>query len=145
MTNLSPTHGSQAQFQTGTAGAPGTPGLIFQYLNSTGLPLNRDKAEASAFHNIMKAYVAGLGDAAIPLAGPWDVNLDAIMEGLLFLPSPANNVVWGYGPTGIGAGLGPLYAGTGILTKYEIKSSISAANEWTGEMQNSGNVTRTIQ
>lgn len=148
MTALSGSHGSRAQFFVGTPGTPGTANFeISQYLKETGLPFNREKAEVSAFRSTEKSYVLGLIDAVIPLGGPWDANVDANMEGLFVLASPANTIAWQYGPTGIGGGLGILYQGTAAMTKYEIKSALNGANEWTGELQISSTTppTRSVQ
>jgi hypothetical protein len=145
MTALSASHGSRADFYIGTSGSPGTAIAISQYLDTTSLGMTRDKAEASAFKQLFKSYVAGLCDLVIPLQGPADVNITTQMYALFIMAGAGSAIAWEYGPTGIGAGLGPLYTGVGFLTKYEEKSALNAAFGWTGEFQNSGTPVRTIQ
>jgi len=145
MTALSASHGSRADFYIGTSGTPGTAIAISQYLDTTSLGMTRDKAESSAFKQLFKSYVAGLIDLVIPLAGPADVNISTQMYNLFIMTGAGSAIAWEYAPLGVGTTGSALYTGFGFVTKFEEKSALNAAYAWTGEFQNSGTPTRTIQ
>jgi hypothetical protein len=145
MTALSASHGSRADFYVGTSGTPGTAIAITQYVDTTALGFSRDKAEASAFKQLFKSYVAGLCDLSIPLQGPADVNLSTQLYGLLIMAGAGNAIAWEYAPLGVGTTGSALYSGFGFFDKYEEKSSLTTAYVWTANFQNSGTPTRTIQ
>lgn len=135
---MSSSHGSKASFFMGSAGAPTVLVDYSTYFNSTGLPLNRDKAEVSTFHAIVKAYVAGLLDAVIPLDGPFDPAIDAVLFACCY-GGPAVN--FAYYPQGSTTG-NVMYTGSILVTKYEMKSEISSASTISSEGQVSGAITR---
>lgn len=146
MTALLASHGSRADFYIGTSGTPSTAIAISQYVDTTTLTFSRDKAEVSTFKELFKAYVAGMSDLVIPLSGPADVNLDTQLYGLFTMSGAGSAIQFEYAPLGVQSGSGqPLWTGFGFLTKYEIKTDTKGAFTWTGEFQNSGQPTRTIQ
>lgn len=145
MTALSASHGSRADVYLGTSGSPGTAIAITQYTDTASLGFSRDKAETSAFKNLFKAYVAGLADLTIPLQGPADVNITTQLWNLFVMSGAGSAIQLQYAPLGIGTSGTALYTCFGFLTKFEEKSSLSAAYGWTGEFQNSGTPVRTIQ
>lgn len=145
MTALSASHGSRADFYIGTSGTPGTAIAISQYLDTTSLGFTRDKAEASAFKQLFKSFVAGLCDLAIPLQGPADVNISTQIYNLFIMSAAGNAIAWEYAPLGVGTTGSALYSGFGFVDKFEEKSALNAAYIWTGNFQNSGTPTRTIQ
>lgn len=145
MTALAASHGSQADFLIGTSGAPGTGVAITQYLTDVTQTMTRDKAEVSAFKNLFKAYVAGLIDLVIPLTGHGDVNIDGQLFGLLTMTGAGSAIQYQYAPRGIGTTGSALWTGFGFLSKYEQKSGINAAYDFTAEFQASGTPVRTVQ
>jgi len=145
MTALSASHGSKADFYLGTSGSPGTGVAITQYLNDVGFPLQRDKAETSAFKQLFKSYVAGLCDLAIPFAGTADVNIDGQLWGLFIMSGAGSAIQYQYAPLGVGTTGTALYTGFGFLDKYESKSVLNGAYSFTANFQSSTQPTRTIQ
>jgi hypothetical protein len=146
MTALSPTHGYNADVQIGTSGAPGTAGTITQYNNTVSFSFSRDKAEVSAFKNLFKAYVAGMADLSVPLAGPADPVITGILWNLFTMSNAGNAIILVWAPDGISGGSGtPLWTTYGFLDKYEEKGSINSAYEWTANFQSSVLPVRTIQ
>ena len=145
MTALSASHGSRADFYVGTSGTPGTAIAISQYVDSAALGFTRDKAEASAFKQLFKSFVAGLCDLSIPLQGPADVNISTQIYGLFIMSGAGNAIAWQYAPLGVGTTGSALYTGVGFFDKFEEKSALNAAYAWTGNFQNSGTPVRTVQ
>jgi hypothetical protein len=144
MTALQPTHGSIADFELGTTGSPLTGFVVSQYINDVTFSIQRDKAEVSAFKNVFKAYVAGLCDLTLALAGPADQNIDAQLYGLLILTTPSIQYI--YYPEGISVGSGTsVFTGTGFIDKVELKTAVNSAYGFTASFQSNGTPTRTTQ
>lgn len=115
--------------------------VLSQYFNEFSPSLARDKAEASAFKQLFKSYVAGLADGTVAIAGLFDSSVttaeDAVLYGFLTqVTSTDNNWIHApLGATGAGAFGNPANSITGISTKYEIKSALTTANLITAEVQ----------
>lgn len=134
MANLAASHGSLADvFVNGN--------VVSQYLNDWAQAGTRDKAETSAFKQLFKSYVAGMGDNVVTLAGMFDSSNATAIDPLLYSYLTAlTNVdnMWLYGPLGLqGASAfgNSAYSITGLSTKYEVKSVLNAANAITAEIQ----------
>lgn len=134
MAALAASHGSNADVLVNG-------NIVSQYFNDFALANARDKAETSAFKSLFKSYVAGLIDTTATLTGFSDNSNPAAEGPLLYsyltaLTSVDNN--WLYSPLGAqgSAAFGnTAYAITGISTKYEVKSALTAANAITAEIQ----------
>lgn len=135
---MAASHGSTAVFMLGTHAAPATPGNVSQYANSVGLSMSRDSAEVTTFALQSKQYIAGLKDATIPLEGPYDPTVDQQMWDLYNF---GDIVTWEYYPFGNTTGK-IKYTGQAIITSYEVNSTTSDPNATSGELQVTGNVTR---
>lgn len=134
MTALAASHGSVADVLVNG-------NVVSQYLNEWSQSMSRDKAETSAFKSLFKAYVAGLGDNVITFAGMFDSSNPTASDPLIYsyLTSlTTTDNAWLYAPTGAqgSAAAGNVaYSVTGISTKYEVKSALTAANAITAEVQ----------
>jgi hypothetical protein len=135
------THGSKAELAIGLVSDPETLVDVSERSNSTGLPLERDKAEVSTFKSLFKKYVAGLIDGAMPMEGPFDPWLDGVLYDHLLSAVPAK---FRYRPIGTGAGK-PEYIGYFLVTKYETSSETGSAGTYSGELQLDGDVDRDVQ
>ena len=134
MTALIASHGSNTDVLAN--------GLILsQYFNQFDPSLTRDKAEASAFKQTFKSYVAGLVDGVVAIAGLFDSSVASASDPQLYnflvqVTYLDNN--WVYAPLGAqGASAfgNPANSITGISTKYEIKSALNSANLIAAEVQ----------
>lgn len=132
-------HGSKASLKIADSGA--TLRDFSAYLTQAGLPREADTAEVTTLGATNKAYIPGLKDGTIPLEGPFDVTIDGYLDGILGLS--ARN--FEYCPQGAGVATTPKYAGTCILTSYEVTTPVDDAGTFTAEAQLTGTVTRTIQ
>lgn len=135
------THGSKAELRIGTLATPETLVEVSERSNTTGLPLERDKAEVTTFKNVFKRYVAGQLDGAMPMEGPFDAWLDGVLYDLATSDvAPA----FDYRPIGSGTGK-PKYVGHFLVTKYEVSSETGSATTYSGELQIDGEVDRQVQ
>lgn len=132
-------HGSKANLKVGDSGAVLRD--LSPYLTSAGLPRSADSAEVTTLGSTNKAYIPGLKDGTIPLEGPFDVTADGWLDGILGLSARS----FEYCPQGAGVASTPKYAGTCILTTYEVTTDVGDAGTFSAELQITGVVTRTIQ
>lgn len=133
-------HGSTALFKIGTFAVPQTATDVSVYANSVGLAMNRDSGEVSTFGVTSKQYVPGLKDATVPLEGPYDPTADQIFWDLY---NNGSIVLFEYYPNGTGTGK-IKYSGQCFITSYEVTSGVGDPNATSGELQVTGNVTRTV-
>lgn len=133
-----PTHGSKAFFSITDSG--GVARDISALIDDSGLDASADTAEVSTGGSLSKKFIAGLKDATIPLGGPVDTVLDGYLWGILGM----DGRTFVYRPQGTGTGL-PAYTGSCILNTYSIASPVDDATRVTGEIQCSGDITRSIQ
>jgi hypothetical protein len=115
--------------------------VVSQYFNQADPSLTRDKAEASAFKQMFKSYVAGLADGVVAIAGLYDgtnaTAEDPLLYGFLVQTTAVDNY-WIHAPLGAqgsGAFGNPAKSISGISTKYEIKSALNSANLIAAEVQ----------
>lgn len=108
--------------------------------NSSGLARSCDAAEVTTFGQGDKAYIAGLRDATIPIDGLADTTVDGYLTGILGWGTP---VAWELYPMGSATGF-PKYSGSAILTRYESRADLGGAVAVSGELQNSGTITRAV-
>ena len=132
---------------------------ISQYINDVSFPQQIETNETTAFSAAgVKTYIVGLRGWTISFGGMLDMTtaatnvpgaVDKIMSDIIAFQnlSSANLVSFVYGPSSPGAlnqGTADLkYYGQSILTKYDLKSSVSGVVTFDGELQVTGAVTRT--
>lgn len=132
---------------------------ISPYINDISFPQQIETNETTAFSAAgVKTYIVGLRGYTISFGGMLDLTtaatnapggVDKIMSDIISFQnvSSANLVSFVYGPAtpgALGGGTADLkYYGQGILTKYDLKSSVSGVVTFDGELQVTGVVTRT--
>jgi hypothetical protein len=134
------THGSVAVVKLGDAANTVTD--ITAYVDTTGLPRSVDSVETTTLGATQKTYIPGLKDGTLPLSGPFDPTIDALLDGIL---RKAGRLFEFYpiGNTG-GAGTNVKYAGAGIVTKYDISTPVSGRADFSADFQQSGNTARSL-
>lgn len=136
---MTATHGSAAVLKIADAGA--TLRDFTAYIESSGLPRTVDPVEVTTLGSVQKSYIPGLKDGTIPLSGFWDATYDGYLDGIL-----RKTTTFEYYPAGSsgGAGTNVKYAGSGVLTKYDITSPVNDAVKFDAELQQSGNTARSL-
>lgn len=130
-------HGSKAFFSIQDSG--GVARDISAFINESGISRSADVADVSTGGATSKKYIPGLKDATIPVGGPFDTTVDGYLNGILGME---RNFI--YRPQGTGTGLVE-YTGAAILQSYEPSTPVDDAGSFSGELQVTGDVTRTIQ
>lgn len=130
-------HGSKAVLKVSDSGA--TLRDVSAYLTSAGSPFTADVAEVTALSNTNKAYIPGLKDGKISLAGAFDPTVDGYLYGVL----GGTAAPFEYYPAGT-ATSNVKYSGSAICTSYEVTSDVGDANKFSAEFQISGAVTRAV-
>jgi hypothetical protein len=131
-------HGKSAHFNLDTAG--GTPTDLSAYCDTVDLPQGMEAAETTVFGATAKAFIPGLNDATISVAGPWDATLDAHMTGILAAhPASLTFIV---GPAGSTGGYRK-YTGECLLTNYQVSTPVGDKITWSADLQCTGAVSRT--
>ena len=125
------------------------------YINDIGFPKAIESAETTSFSNAgVKTFIVGLKSYTISFSGHYDGTangVDKIMADMETFQNTAGNFIpFVYGVadpgafyTGSTANASVKYYGNAILTKYDLKSSVSGAITFDGELQVTGVVTRT--
>lgn len=131
-------HGKNTVFKVADNG--GTLRDISNVCNASGLARSVDAAETTAFGQGDKSYIAGLRDATVPVEGFADPTVDGYFNGILGWATP---VAWELYPMGSATGL-PKYSGSAVLTRYEARPEVGDVVKVSGELQNSGTITRAI-
>ena len=132
---------------------------VSPYINDVSFPQQIETNETTTFSAAgVKTYIVGLKGWTIAFSGMLDLTsgatnvpgaVDKIMSDIIAFQnaSSANLVSFVYGPSSPGAlnqGTADLkYYGQAILTKYDLKSSVSGVVTFDGELQVTGAVTRT--
>jgi len=130
---------------------------ISQYINDASLPFAIEAAETTAFSQAgVKTYIVGLKSWTLTFSGMFDETaistgyaggIDAIMYALSSWQDSGRIGNFVYGPATPGGFTGltadTKYYGTGVLTKYDLKSAVGAIVTFDGEMQVTGPVYRT--
>ena len=129
-------HGKGAVVKVADVG--GTLRDVSNVANSTGVSRQVETADVTAFGASDKAFIAGLREASIPLAGLADTTVDGYLAGILGHYPP---VAWEVYPMGSVSGY-PKYSGSAILTSYEAMAEVGDAVKISGELQVTGAVTR---
>ena len=112
---------------------------ISAYLAEAGLDRTVDVAEVQTFGDGSKEILPGLKDGTIPLGGPFDPAVDAILDAAF---GAATSKTFEYGPEGSTAG-DIKYTGECICTAYSKKGSMTDAARITATLRVTGAVTRT--
>ena len=151
---------------TGTTSQPVLPMVnISPYLNDLGFPEAIEPQETTTFSAAgVKTYIVGLKGYTLTFSGQYDGvaaggvdgipgGIDAIIQNCLAYQSTAGQFVnFVYGPSDPGnfvsgsssAGTASIkYFGQGIVSKYELKSSVSGVVTFDSEIQVTGPVYRT--
>lgn len=129
-------HGKSAVFKIADSGA--TLRDVSSVVNTASLSRSAETAEVTALGNSSKAYIPGLKDATISVEGMADVTTSGYFDGVL-----GTTTTWEYYPAGTGSGQ-VKYSGSGILTSFETSAEVGGAVSVSGEVQVSGDVTRTV-
>jgi hypothetical protein len=132
---------------------------ISAYINDVSFPTQVETNETTTFSAAgVKTYIVGLKGYTISFNGMLDLTvgasnapggIDKIMNDIITFQnaSSANLVSFVYGPASpgaLGGGTADLkYYGQSVLTKYDLKSSVSGVVTFDGELQVTGAVTRT--
>ena len=130
------THGKDTVFKLDNGAGSLTD--ISAYLTEAGLDRTVDVAETATFGDGSNEILPGLKDGTIPLAGPFDPAVDAILDAAF---GSATTKTFEYGPEGSTAG-DIKYTGECICTAYSKKGSMSDAARITATLRVSGAVTR---
>jgi hypothetical protein len=133
-------HGSTGVLRVTTGG---TLREFTSYVNTTGIAREIDKAETSTLGSTAKSYIMGLADGSIPVDGLFDPTIDGYFATLGSAVPGTGGTAFEFYPAGT-ATTNVKYAGSVILTKYEIKTDVGDANQISGEFQITGPVTRTV-
>lgn len=159
-TAVAATGGSLAVQATGATGAQVLSMVnISPYINDISFPQQIETNETTTFSAAgVKTYIVGLRGWTISFGGMLDLTVgatnapggvDKIMSDIITFQnaSSANLVSFVYGPAtpgALGGGTADLkYYGQSILTKYDLKSSVSGVVTFDGELQVTGAVYRT--
>jgi hypothetical protein len=112
---------------------------VSAYLDTASLSRTAENYDVTTFGKGSHVYIAGLLDGQIPLAGPWDPTIDALLAGTLGLD--ANS--FEYYPAGTPVGsTKPKYSGACLVTKYEISDPENGRVSFSATVQLSDTVTR---
>jgi hypothetical protein len=130
---------------------------ISPYINDISFPQAIETNETTTFSAAgVKTYIVGLKGWTVTFGGMLDLTggtpgaIDKIMSDIINFQnlSSANLLSFVYGPASpgaLGGGTADLkYYGQAILTKYDLKSSVSGVVTFDGELQVTGAVNRTI-
>ena len=152
----------------GSAGVPLLPMVnISPFINDAALPVAIEPSETTTFSAAgVKTYIQGLKGYSLTFAGMYDQTAaggtgaaDGIAGGIDYIVyclenwqnTPGQFVQFLYGPADPGqmvvgsAGTASIkYFGQGILSKYDLKSSVNGVVTFDGEIQVSGPVYRTL-
>ena len=122
----------------------GTPVDIAAYTEEVSFPMETEASEVTVFGNGNKQYILGLADATVSMSGKYDPTVNTVftVSRAAFIASTQATSSIAFGPAGTTGGF-PKYEAEGILTSYEVSSSVSDPNEWSAEYQITGAVTAT--
>lgn len=129
-------HGKSAVFKIADSGS--TLRDVSSVVNTASLSRSAETAEVTALGNASKAYIPGLKDATISVEGMADVTTSGYFDGVL-----GATTTWEYYPAGTAVGQ-VKYSGSGILTSLETSAEVGGAVSISGEVQVTGDVTRTV-
>lgn len=130
------THGKDAVFKVADSGS--TMRDISNVVNSSSLSRSAETAEVTALGDDSKAYIPGLKDATVSVEGMADVTTSGYLDGIL-----GTVTTWEFFPAGTANGQ-VKYSGSGILTSLETAAEVGGAVTVSGELQVTGDVTRTV-
>lgn len=111
---------------------------ISNVVNSSSLSRSAETAEVTALGNSSKAYIPGLKDATVSIEGMADVTTSGYLDGVLGV-----STAWEFYPAGTAVGQ-VKYNGSGILTTLDTSAEVGGAVSVSGELQVTGDVTRTV-
>ena len=126
---------------------------ISPYINDINFPQAIETPETTTFSAAgVKTYIVGLKGYTISFSGHYEASsggMDDIMNGLIAFQDAGNFIPFVYGPASPGQFAGSSktadikYYGAGVLSQYDIKSSVSGVIEFSSQLQVSGAVVRT--
>jgi len=110
---------------------------ISAYLDQAGLDRSAESYDVTTFGKSSHVYIAGLKDGTVPLAGPWDPTIDALLSSVLGLDGNS----FEFYPQGNATGK-IKYSGACLVTKYSIDPQVDSEVTFSAEIQLSDDVTR---
>lgn len=137
---MAASHGSKGVLKL-TSG--GTLRDISSYVTTTGLQVELDSAEVTTLGSTNKSYIAGLPDGSIPLDGIYDATVDGYLYTVYSAGVGTGGTAFEFYPAGTATGC-VKYAGTAMVTKYEIATDVGDANKVKGELKVNGAISRTV-
>jgi len=130
------------------------------YINDISLPTAVEAAETTSFNATgVKSYIVGLKDYSLTFSGHYDGSstifsemnggLDFIFQQMFqYQNVPGSFISFVYGPADPGGFVGgnpsPKYFGQGVLTKYDLKSSVNGVITFDAELMVTGSVSRAL-
>ena len=108
------------------------------YLKESGFNRAVDAIESTTLGATNKTFIPGLGEASISLSGEFDATADGYLDGIR-----RATTTFEWYPLGTGTGK-PKYAGSCILTKYEVSTPVADAVTFSAEFQVTGAVNRSL-
>lgn len=129
-------HGKDFVFKIGTAGIPGTPVDISQYLTGVSFPREKETAETTTMGKASKTRIAGLVDGSISIEGNYDPTVDAQLEALLEHTGTPPSFDIKPQVAGIS------YTGQCICTSYEVNGDVGSQLTFSAEFEITGDVAR---
>ena len=116
---------------------------ISSAVTTTGIALELDKAETTGLSATAKTYIAGLPDGTIPIDGIWDPTTDGYIYTVYSAAAGFAGTAFEFYPAGT-ASSNVKYSGSCLVTKYEVKTDVGDANQFNGELQITGPITRAV-
>jgi len=110
---------------------------ISSYTDTSSLERAVENAEVTTYGNDDKAYIAGLRGHTVPVGGPWDPTLDAVLIGA----DDGAVVAFVFGPEGNASG-DVQYSGNCLFENYSVSNPVSGRVAWSGTLRVTGSVTR---
>ena len=117
---------------------------ISAYLRTTGLPQMADTYDVTTLGKTNKVYIGGLKDGTVAIGGPWDPTIDAVLALIVGGPTATPfTSSYEFYPHGLGT-TNIKYNGECILKEFSIEAPVDNAVSFTGSIQFSDTVTRTV-
>jgi hypothetical protein len=130
------THGKKTSLKVDNSGGALTD--ISNQCTSVDFAEDAEVAETTAFQDAAKTFVVGFKDGKISFQGNWSGVLDAHLGVILGQDA---TVSFELGPEGTASGK-IKYTGEALLTSFKKTGQVKGVNQFTAELQISGDVTR---
>lgn len=127
-------HGSRSVLQLGTAGTPGTPVAITQFVSNVDYTNERGEVGVTTLGATAESFLPGLHNGSFSFEGPLSSAVAVHLGGI---HNVQGEVAFVYGPMGGTSGL-PRYSGVGFLRTFNMTSGTDDASRYTAEFRVSG-------